>query len=126
MHVYFFQVTSQDIHRFNRHFSVDDENFAPGTKYAARVRSRPDLSVFKGQWSDWSSEVYWKTLGEPAVDGKSSKLKQKFSSSRLLRNLKLSTVCMVHTDKIGLGMVLIPICVTVPLLLLLCYAPVKR
>ncbi|KAE8284357.1 Interleukin-9 receptor [Larimichthys crocea] len=91
------KVTSQDIHRFNRHFSVDDENFAPGTKYAARVRSRPDLSVFKGQWSDWSSEVYWKTLGEPAVD-----------------------------DKIGLGMVLIPICVTVPLLLLLCYAPVKR
>lgn len=93
MHVYFFQVTSQDIHRFNRHFSVDDENFAPGTKYAARVRSRPDLSVFKGQWSDWSSEVYWKTLGEPAVDGKSSKLKQTVLIFKVVEKLKI-VYCM--------------------------------
>lgn len=49
--------------------SVDDDNFVPNTKYAARVRSSPDQAFFKGHWSDWSSEVYWDT--PPAVTGES-------------------------------------------------------
>nr|XP_040031982.1 interleukin-21 receptor isoform X1 [Gasterosteus aculeatus aculeatus] len=81
--------------------SVDDDNFVPNTKYAARVRSSPDQAFFKGHWSDWSSEVYWDT--PPAV-------------TELPSNTLVS----------GLVKVLVPLCVVASLVLLFCYAPVKK
>ncbi|XP_074475388.1 interleukin-21 receptor isoform X1 [Sebastes fasciatus] len=82
-------------------YSVDDEVFAPDTKYAARVRTGPDQVKYHGQWSDWSSEVYWKT--ESAVNDQD-------------RNTFVS----------GLAKVIISVCVSVPIALLVCYAPVKK
>ncbi|XP_078147065.1 interleukin-21 receptor [Centroberyx gerrardi] len=85
------------------YYSLRDVNFKPGTDYSARVRSTPNLSTpsyYMGQWSEWSSEVYWKT--EP-LD-------------------KITHAPQPRLDK----RVFIPLCVMVPLVLLLCYAPVKK
>ncbi|KAF7204579.1 interleukin-21 receptor [Nothobranchius furzeri] len=41
--------------------SVKEENLVPDTKYAARVRSSPNMVHYMGQWSDWSSDVLWRT-----------------------------------------------------------------
>uniref|UniRef100_UPI003AABA382 LOW QUALITY PROTEIN: interleukin-21 receptor n=1 Tax=Centroberyx gerrardi TaxID=166262 RepID=UPI003AABA382 len=85
------------------YYSLRDVNFKPGTDYSARVRSTPNLSTpsyYMGQWSEWSSEVYWKT--EP-LD-------------------KITHAPQPRLDK----RVFIPLCVMVPLVLLLCYAPVKN
>lgn len=82
-------------------YSEDDENFVPDTKYAARVRTSPDQSgLYKGQWSDWSPEVYWET--ESAADDLPS-----------------------NTFVSGLVKVLIPLGM-IPFILLFCYAPIKR
>ncbi|MEQ2240546.1 hypothetical protein ILYODFUR_016160 [Ilyodon furcidens] len=54
------------INRNSRMHSVEDENFDPDTEYAAKVRSSPNMGHYKGQWSDWSSEVLWRT--EAAAD----------------------------------------------------------
>ncbi|KAM4715255.1 interleukin-21 receptor [Anableps anableps] len=43
--------------------SVEDENFDPGTEYAVKVRSSPNMHHYRGQWSEWSSEVLWRTEG---------------------------------------------------------------
>lgn len=51
-------------------FSVRDAKLVADTEYAARVRSSPNQVHYKGEWSDWSSEVHWKS--EPAVNGESS------------------------------------------------------
>lgn len=67
--VYLFQVPLHIMHTTVINYSVDDEVFAPDTKYAARVRTGPDQVKYHGQWSDWSSEVYWET--ESAVNGES-------------------------------------------------------
>ncbi|XP_071393199.1 interleukin-21 receptor isoform X2 [Centroberyx affinis] len=88
-------------------FSASDDHFGPGADYSARVRSTPNRSpssYYMGQWSEWSSEVYWKT--EP-LDPEISKIKQ---------------APQPRLDK----RVFIPLCVMVPLVLLLCYAPVKN
>ncbi|XP_054455449.1 interleukin-21 receptor [Anoplopoma fimbria] len=86
------------------YYYLDNRIFDPHTEYAARVRSSPNLASYKGQWSDWSSEVYWKTVS--AV-----KVHTEFPSNILVS---------------GLGKVFIPLCVVVPVFLLLCYAPVKK
>lgn len=39
--------------------SVSD--LVPGAEYGARVRSSPNQSGYRGQWSDWSAEIHWKT-----------------------------------------------------------------
>ncbi|XP_041829488.1 interleukin-21 receptor [Melanotaenia boesemani] len=82
-------------------YSVNDEKFVPDTDYAARVRSSPNMVHYTGQWSDWSSEVLWKT--EPAVEG-------------------LST----NTSTVELRMVFIALCMMAILVLLLCFASVKK
>ncbi|KAM8836974.1 interleukin-21 receptor [Spinachia spinachia] len=92
---------SRVIHTPTVNYSVDDENFAPNTKYAARVRSSPDQAFFKGQWSDWSPEVCWET--QPAAKGPPP-----------------------NTRVPGLVKVLVPLCVVVSFALLVGYASVKR
>lgn len=67
----FLQVVSHDITTAPTVYSVDDQMFVPGTEYAARVRSSPNLVFYKGQWSDWSSEVHWKI--ESAMTGENLK-----------------------------------------------------
>ncbi|XP_026206882.1 interleukin-21 receptor isoform X2 [Anabas testudineus] len=81
-------------------FSVDDQVFVADGEYAARVRSSPNQAYFKGEWSDWSPEVQWKT--KPATQNPADVL--------------LS----------DLWKVFIPISVLVPLVLLLCYVPIKK
>nr|AAR25683.1 class I helical cytokine receptor number 20 [Tetraodon nigroviridis] len=49
--------------------SVIDENLVPGAEYRAQVRSSPNQGLdpqvfYRGQWSDWSPALHWKT--EPA------------------------------------------------------------
>ncbi|KAG7226343.1 hypothetical protein INR49_013754 [Caranx melampygus] len=95
------KVMSRDINTVTTDFSVDDHILVPDTEYTARVRSSPNLAFYKGQWSDWSPEVHWKT--EPAISDPQT-------SSFLFKTIK----------------VIIPVCVMVPLVLLLCYAPVKK
>lgn len=60
---------SHEINTDGMCFSVDDDEFAPDTEYSARIRSSPNQAFYKGWWSNWSSEVHWRT--EPAVDGES-------------------------------------------------------
>ncbi|KAF3834369.1 hypothetical protein F7725_025573 [Dissostichus mawsoni] len=81
--------------------SVDDQHFDPDTEYAARVRTSPDQQHYKGEWSDWSPEVYWKT--EAAVNDPPP-----------------------YIFLLGLGKVLIPLFVLVPFTLIFVWAPVKK
>ncbi|KAI9536804.1 hypothetical protein NQZ68_031112 [Dissostichus eleginoides] len=81
--------------------SVDDQHFDTDTEYAARVRTSPDQQHYKGEWSDWSPEVYWKT--EAAVNDPPP-----------------------YTFILGLGKVLIPLFVLVPFTLIFVWAPVKK
>lgn len=71
--VYFFQVVPREINTDRRNYSVDDQKFVPDTEYAARVRSSPNQYSYKGQWSDWSSEVHWKTESAGESPQKSAK-----------------------------------------------------
>ncbi|XP_040923223.1 interleukin-21 receptor [Toxotes jaculatrix] len=96
------RVSSHHINTDRTNFSVDDNIFLPDTEYAARVRSSPNQAFYEGQWSDWSSEVHWKT--ESAAT-----------------HLSTNTFNPELAKK-----VFIPLCVMVPLVLLLCYAPVKK
>lgn len=42
--------------------SLRPEDLVPGSSYVARVRARPgQASCFSGQYSEWSTEVSWKT-----------------------------------------------------------------
>ncbi|NXF25459.1 IL3RB protein, partial [Rhodinocichla rosea] len=42
--------------------SLRSEDLVPGSSYVARVRARPgQASSFSGQYSEWSTEVSWKT-----------------------------------------------------------------
>lgn len=50
--------------------NVRDGILIPGAEYGAQVRASPNQVSYWGQWSDWSSEIHWKT--EPAGHGKSS------------------------------------------------------
>ncbi|XP_008301924.1 interleukin-21 receptor [Stegastes partitus] len=86
----------------SEHYSVDEEQFPPDTDYVARVRSRPNMGFYRGQWSDWSVEVHWRTA--PAVEDSSAN---------------------AFVAEVG-KKVFIPLCVMVLLVLLLCYAPVKK
>ncbi|NXC56968.1 IL3RB protein, partial [Aleadryas rufinucha] len=44
------------------HCSLRHEDLVPGSSYVARVRARPGrASGFSGQYSEWSTEVSWKT-----------------------------------------------------------------
>ncbi|KAM3592358.1 uncharacterized protein V6R79_017144 [Siganus canaliculatus] len=82
-------------------FSVDDDAFEPDTEYAARVRSSPNQGHYKGQWSDWSSEVHWK-MGSAVSD----------PSSKTMTSM--------------LDKVFIPLCVVALLVILLVIAPLKK
>ncbi|XP_034563334.1 interleukin-9 receptor isoform X2 [Notolabrus celidotus] len=80
-------------------YSVADDKFLSDTEYCARVRSSPNQEYFEGQWSSWSSEIYWRT--KPDVN--------------------------VNTFMSGLGKkVFITLSVMVLLALLLCYGQVKK
>uniref|UniRef100_A0A147AAU8 Interleukin 21 receptor n=1 Tax=Fundulus heteroclitus TaxID=8078 RepID=A0A147AAU8_FUNHE len=46
--------------------SVEEENLEPDTEYVVKLRSCPNMVHYQGQWSDWSSEVLWRT--EAAVN----------------------------------------------------------
>lgn len=96
------KVRSFDIITASTNYSVDDEKFEADTEYTARVRSSPDQNIYMGQWSDWSSEVHWKT--EAAINGLSAHM---------------------LFSKLG-KKVFIPLSVAVLLVILLCYAPVKK
>ncbi|XP_072229116.1 interleukin-21 receptor [Leuresthes tenuis] len=61
------EVVTHDVKTDSKKYSVDDEKFVLNTAYAARVRSSPNMAHYMGQWSDWSSEVSWRT--EPAEEG---------------------------------------------------------
>uniref|UniRef100_A0A3Q3LV57 Interleukin-21 receptor-like n=1 Tax=Mastacembelus armatus TaxID=205130 RepID=A0A3Q3LV57_9TELE len=95
-------VLSHLINTYSTKYSVDDQKLEPGTRYAAKVRSCPNLALYKGEWSDWSPEVHWKTLSA--------------------MNALPSNTVMSEVGK----KVFIPLCVMVTLTLLLCYAPVKK
>ncbi|XP_034049847.1 interleukin-21 receptor [Thalassophryne amazonica] len=81
-------------------FSLAETHLEPNTEYAVRVRSSPNQAYYMGEWSDWSPELQWKTKAavhdEPPVTLDSSKK------------------------------VLITLCVMAPIILILCYAPVKK
>ncbi|KAM6964212.1 uncharacterized protein LKV04_020103 [Tautogolabrus adspersus] len=83
-------------------YSVDDHEFLPDTEYSARVRSSPNQDYYKGQWGGWSSEINWRT--KPSVN-----------------DLTSNTLRTRLAEK-----VFIPLCVMVLLVLLLCYAPIKK
>ncbi|KAK7919752.1 hypothetical protein WMY93_011036 [Mugilogobius chulae] len=42
--------------------TIQDDVFIPDSEYTAKVRSRPNNTTYKGYWSDWSTEIYWRTL----------------------------------------------------------------
>ncbi|KAG7507825.1 interleukin-21 receptor-like [Solea senegalensis] len=92
------RMISHTIETDRTNYRVDDGEFAPDTEYTARVRSSPNMAFFKGQWSDWSSKVHFKT--ESTVTHLSSNISE----------LK----------------VFVPLCVLAIVILLLCYVPVKK
>nr|XP_057918632.1 interleukin-21 receptor [Doryrhamphus excisus] len=65
-------VIFRDINTDSVFYSVDDSEFTEDTEYAAKVRSRPSAGPFFGDWSDWSTEVHWRTSG-PGLLSKSGK-----------------------------------------------------
>uniref|UniRef100_A0A3P9J4G7 Fibronectin type-III domain-containing protein n=1 Tax=Oryzias latipes TaxID=8090 RepID=A0A3P9J4G7_ORYLA len=81
-------------------YSLDEEKCVPDSEYAARVRSSPNGGFFKGEWSDWSPEIFWRT--EPATEDFTSKV------------------------SISLHTVIISLCVVIPVLILLCFGPMKK
>ncbi|KAM7381827.1 hypothetical protein PAMA_012607 [Pampus argenteus] len=92
----------RDINTESLNYSVDDDKLVPDTDYTAKVRSCPNGAFYKGEWSDWSSEVHWTTeadLSDPPI--------------------------FEFVSRLGMK-VLIPLLVIVPLILLLCYVPVKK
>ncbi|KAM9837497.1 interleukin-21 receptor isoform 1-T1 [Aulostomus maculatus] len=98
-------VTQSDIITNNAAYSQDDDDdnhLVPDTDYTARVRSRPVGTFYKGQWSGWSSEVHWRTEAPVSYPP-------------------------VHEFVSRLGIkVLIPLCVVALLLVIFCYAQVKK
>ncbi|KAM4624505.1 interleukin-21 receptor [Polymixia lowei] len=81
---------------------VDRHEFVPETEYAVKVRSSPSQAFYRGQWSEWSSEVQWKTdpvLNDPPTNPFGVLLDTK---------------------------VIVPVCMLAPFLILLCYAPFTK
>ncbi|CAB1312309.1 unnamed protein product [Coregonus sp. 'balchen'] len=72
------------------------EEFEPDTEYTVKVRSIPNQQLFQGQWSEWSSEVHWRT--DPI---------------QKVAELPTNTFTAI-------------LCVLVPVLLILCYIPIVR
>lgn len=62
----------QKITVYSTNFSMARQKLAPGTEYAARVRSSPDQANYGGEWSAWSSEIHWRT--QRTEDGKSARV----------------------------------------------------
>ncbi|XP_060951434.1 interleukin-21 receptor [Limanda limanda] len=93
------EVVSRDIYTERTNYSVDNDVFVLDAEYTASVRSSPNLVFYRGEWSDWSAEVHWKT-----------------GSADPPRNPFITRLWIVF----------ITLCVLVPLILLMCYAPVKR
>ncbi|TNN04001.1 hypothetical protein fugu_001030 [Takifugu bimaculatus] len=57
-------ISSHEMTTESLNCKVRDEILIPGAEYGAQVRSSPNQVSYQGQWSDWSSEIHWKT--EPA------------------------------------------------------------
>ncbi|XP_061912745.1 cytokine receptor common subunit beta [Entelurus aequoreus] len=55
-----------DINIDTLYSSVNDSLLVADTEYAAKVRSKPGAPPFFGDWSDWSSEVHWRTPSNQA------------------------------------------------------------
>lgn len=111
------QIPSHQAATESTSYCLSDEYLLPGVEYGARVRSRPNQGYYRGEWSDWSSEIHWKT--EPAEPGESSWRLSNMDSSQVTR------VFFVHADVISisflseLGMELFLLCIMALLLFLL-------
>ncbi|XP_054624923.1 interleukin-21 receptor [Dunckerocampus dactyliophorus] len=92
-------VIFHDINADHVYPSVENGKFVADTEYAAQVRSRPSADPFFGDWSDWSSEVRWRTSSDQPGQG----LLSKYSKA-----------------------VLITLCVMATLVLLSCCAPFQK
>lgn len=100
---------------------MESPNFAPGTEYAARVRSSPDGVNYGGEWSAWSSEVHWRT--EWTEEGESAH----HSDAQLAAQITFNPACLYLPDTstrpdltsmYGLAKVVVPVCVLAPFVLL--------
>lgn len=114
----FLQATLQTITEHSTYSSMASQKFAPGTEYAARVRSGPDLVNYGGEWSAWSSEVHWRTEeGESAHHG-GAQLTVQLTSKRACLYLPDTSTRPRLTSMYGLAKVFVPVCVLVPFVLL--------
>ncbi|CAL9698956.1 unnamed protein product [Knipowitschia caucasica] len=71
---------------------------SPGSECVAKIRSCPNSQTYRGVWSDWSTEIYWK-------------------KPLLVKEVPL----VFYLEK-----VIIPVCVLVPCLFVLCFIPLKK
>ncbi|XP_029977755.1 interleukin-21 receptor-like isoform X2 [Sphaeramia orbicularis] len=94
--------TAHVINTESTDFSMDDNKLLPDTEYAAKLRSSPNQVSYKGQWSDWSSEVHWRTVPAMKDDDQT------------------------NAFALELVMTFIPFCVILPVVLFLCFVPLKR
>ncbi|XP_077407420.1 interleukin-21 receptor [Vanacampus margaritifer] len=75
----FYDQRDKDIVKFHytdsTDYSVDDRDLEMNAEYGTEVRSKPSVTHFRGQWSDWSQEVRWRTAlaNDSTVDGFFSK-----------------------------------------------------
>ncbi|XP_070961830.1 interleukin-21 receptor [Oncorhynchus clarkii lewisi] len=76
--------------------SVNNENFEPDTEYIVNVRSIPNQQQYQGQWSEWATEVRWRT-----------------DPTQKVGEFPTNTFTAI-------------LCVLVPVLLILCYIPIVR
>ncbi|KAM9424610.1 interleukin-21 receptor [Pholidichthys leucotaenia] len=102
LHYYDKRGKEKSINTHSTNCTVDEDEFLPDTEYVARVRSSPDQAWYKGQLSDWSADVHWRT--EPVVND--------FPTTTLLYEVFIK--------------VLIPLSGVVITAFLLCYVPLKK
>ncbi|CDQ58707.1 unnamed protein product [Oncorhynchus mykiss] len=76
--------------------SVNNENFEPDTEYIVNVRSIPNQQQYQGQWSEWATEVRWRT-----------------DPTQKVGEFPTNTFTAI-------------LCVLVPVLLILCYITIVR
>ncbi|KAJ8245764.1 hypothetical protein GJAV_G00260060 [Gymnothorax javanicus] len=56
---------AKTIHSSNKTQQISDFHFVQAVDYIARVRSSPGQSFYRGEWSEWSSAVRWRTNVSP-------------------------------------------------------------
>ncbi|XP_024862185.1 interleukin-21 receptor isoform X1 [Kryptolebias marmoratus] len=105
---------TDDTHKAGTYVNTDDtlysvdRRFLPDEEYAARVRSSPNMVHYQGQWSDWSSEVLWRT--DPAVEDDGHIPYEDADKPALM---------------FAVPMVIGGVCVVVVIILVLYYGPIK-